>query len=99
MKYRLLFWGIGLVFAPSFGAHLSLSQSHKFDFIERRLAMIESLLATKKAELARLEAQAEPQLSISSPLSEKIINLREDLKLLTQSLPVLKNSLYALRTT
>ena len=99
MKYRLFFLTTGFVCTPLWGGHLTLSQLSKFEFMERRLTMIESLLTAKKAELARLETQVDILHVPSDPVADKITHLRKDLSHLAQSLPVLKNSLYALRST
>lgn len=99
MKYSIFFLTIGFVCTPLWGGHLTLSQLSKFEFIERRLTMIEALFTAKKAELARLETQVDILHAPSAPTTNKITDLKKDLNYLAQSLPVLRNSLYALRST
>jgi len=67
--------------------------------MEKRLTMIESKITAKKAELARLETQVDLLYAPSDSIFNKITDLKDDLSHLYQSFALVKNSLYALRST
>lgn len=99
MKFGLFFLSLGFISIPLWAGHLSVNQVTKFEFIQRRLIMIESLLLSKTAELAQLETQLDRGIALSGLRQEHVLHLKKELRQLSKSLPVLKNSLQALRST